>query len=306
MIRLDQNDETPIYRQLVEAIRYEIAAGGFTPADKMPATRALARELGISFHTVRRAYGILAEEGILQTHPGKGFTVIGQASLGKSERMEAGARIMSVALQRMTGLGLDDSEIAYLMEEQRSLLDLDRREKTVIVSATYRELAETALDAASKMPGNSVEILGLDDIDSRVEADVILVPMSALAATKSRHAHAEVVGFLHAYSEDSLMLISALLDRDTLGLITKYPDAIGPISKQIRHLTGFGGQILATSVSAQDIQVETIAAASDLVVHTKGASRRVRKPGSGSWRTLVELNIHLTTSSIERIRNLFR
>ncbi len=306
MIRVDTNDEIPIYRQLVESIRYEIASGVYAPADVMPATRALARELEVSFHTVRRAYGMLVAEGVLETQPGKGFTVVGPTTLGKSERMELGARIVSGALQRMTGLGLDDSEIAYLMEEQRSLLDLDRRGKTVVVAAQYRELAEAALDVASLMSGNSVEIMDLDAIDARVEADVILVPMSALAATKSRNARAEITGFQHTYAEESLMAVSALMDRETLGLITKYPDAIGPMSQQIRLLTGFRGQILAASVSGNDIQVDTIAAASDLVIHTHGASRTVRRLGPGSWRALVELDICLTPSSVERIRNLFR
>ncbi len=306
MIRVDTQDDLPIYRQLVESIRYEIASGVYAPSEVMPATRALARELDVSFHTIRRAYGILVEEGVLASQPGKGFVVVGPAALGKSERMELGARIVSGALQRMTGIGLDDSEIAYLMEEQRSLLDFDQRGKRVVVAAEYQELAEAALEVASLMTGNIVEIMDLESIDARLEADVILVPMSRLASTKSQNARAEVLGFQHAFAEESLMAISALMDRETLGLITRYPDAIGPVSQQIRLLTGFKGQILATAVSGHDIQVDTIAAASDLVIYTKGASRTVRRVGPDSWHALMELDIHLTTSSVERVRNLFR
>jgi len=96
------------------------------------------------------------------------------------------------------------------------------------------------------------------------------------------------------------------MDRETLGLMTKYPDAIGPISLQLRHLTGFKGQILASSVSGQDIHIDTIAAASDLVVHTRGVSRTVRRLDPGAIRAVFELGIQLTPSSVERIRNLFR
>jgi len=306
MIRVDTNDEVPVYRQLVESVRYEIATGAYAPGESMPATRALARDLEISFHTVRKAYGLLVDEGILRAEPGKGFIVVGSTSLGKSERMEVGARIVSSALQRMTSLGLNDSEIAYLMEEQRSLLDLEQRGHVVVIGAAYRELAEVASDVASLTSSNAVRIMDLDAIDARVEADVIMVPISSLGVMKSRNTPAEVTGFQHTYSEDALLAVSSLMDRETLGLMTKYPDAIGPISLQLRHLTGFKGQILASSVSGQDIHIDTIAAASDLVVHTRGVSRTVRRLDPGAIRAVFELGIQLTPSSVERIRNLFR
>src|SRR5919199_99057 len=62
----------PLYRQIYEAIRMAILSGEFVPGKRLAATRALARELGVSRITVLNAYEQLFAEGYLDGKPGAG------------------------------------------------------------------------------------------------------------------------------------------------------------------------------------------------------------------------------------------
>jgi GntR family transcriptional regulator / MocR family aminotransferase len=55
----------PLYRRVYLALKVKIRAGGLGPATKVPSTRALARDLGVSRNTVMLAYEQLAAEGYL-------------------------------------------------------------------------------------------------------------------------------------------------------------------------------------------------------------------------------------------------
>jgi len=55
----------PLYRRVYQALKARIRAGGLGPAARVPSTRALARDLGVSRNTVMLAYEQLAAEGYL-------------------------------------------------------------------------------------------------------------------------------------------------------------------------------------------------------------------------------------------------
>ena len=72
-IRLD--GEGPLFRQLHRALRAGIVDGTVPPGTRLPATRALAAELGVSRTTVLLAYEQLAAEGYLDGRRGSGSFV---------------------------------------------------------------------------------------------------------------------------------------------------------------------------------------------------------------------------------------
>lgn len=75
-IQLDgENPHTPLYRQIYEAIRTAILSGEFHAETKLPATRALAQNLGVSRLTVVNAYEQLFAEGYLEGKQGAGTFV---------------------------------------------------------------------------------------------------------------------------------------------------------------------------------------------------------------------------------------
>ena len=67
----------PLYSRLAEDLRRRIRAGDLPSGARLPSSRAMARQLGISRNTVVTAYEVLACEGLIATRRGSGSRVIG-------------------------------------------------------------------------------------------------------------------------------------------------------------------------------------------------------------------------------------
>jgi DNA-binding transcriptional MocR family regulator len=74
-VTLDREGEDPIYRQLIDSIRLQIESGTLTAGVRLPASRDLAKQLGISRISVVNAYAELRSEGFLSAHAGRGTFV---------------------------------------------------------------------------------------------------------------------------------------------------------------------------------------------------------------------------------------
>ena len=74
-IVLDRAGRLPMHRQLSQRLREAILAGQFPPGTRLPSTRTLATELGVSRTTALAAYEQLRDEGYLDGRVGAGTTV---------------------------------------------------------------------------------------------------------------------------------------------------------------------------------------------------------------------------------------
>ena len=77
MVHLDYRDARPIYSQIVEGFKSQIASGILRNGEKLPSVRELASQLTINPNTIQRAYRELEAEGWIATVPGKGCFVCG-------------------------------------------------------------------------------------------------------------------------------------------------------------------------------------------------------------------------------------
>jgi len=76
MVRLDRAAAEPLHQQLYRQIRDELRSGNFSrSSSRLPSSRALAAELGVSRITVNLAFSELHEEGYLITKTGSGTFV---------------------------------------------------------------------------------------------------------------------------------------------------------------------------------------------------------------------------------------
>lgn len=77
MVHLDYRDARPIYTQISDGFREQIAAGIMEQGEKLPSVRELATQLTINPNTIQRAYRELDLQGWIATVPGKGCFVCG-------------------------------------------------------------------------------------------------------------------------------------------------------------------------------------------------------------------------------------
>lgn len=303
MIEIQHQSNQPVKDQLTSAIRFRIAGGRYRVGERLPATRKLAEQLGISFHTVRKAYQQLEQEGLVEARQGSGYVVLDAAPLDKSARMERGASILGNALQEVVGLGLDEEEISYLMEEQMSLLDEDETTIKVVVVSSFRELSLACARHFEMSYQRVCEAATLNEVSNHPDADLLLVPFPNVKKVLSMNTRADVVGIAAELGEDALAAISRLLDHETLGLVTRYSDAVAPLMAEIRNRTRFSGQVLAVSTEEGDSYLASLVRQSELMVYTAESSRRV-KPFLERARRHVKLTMAPAASTVERVRGL--
>jgi len=109
MIGLRQNDPRPLYLQVKESLRDEIAAGRFKLNEPIPDERTLAADLGLSRMTVRRAMVELAEEGYFERIPGRGTFL--RAGTPVANATPASPAILTLTLAIVSGFErLDPSD----------------------------------------------------------------------------------------------------------------------------------------------------------------------------------------------------
>src|SRR5690606_5471505 len=74
-VALDPGGRRPLGDQLYEQIRDLVLEGRLKPGERLPSTRALAAELGVSRTTTVSAYAQLESEGYLESRTGAGTFV---------------------------------------------------------------------------------------------------------------------------------------------------------------------------------------------------------------------------------------
>ena len=74
-ILIDNRSGTPIYEQIFSQVKAQIVDGSLPEGESLPSIRSLAKDLGISVITTKRAYDELENAGFVYTQPGKGSFV---------------------------------------------------------------------------------------------------------------------------------------------------------------------------------------------------------------------------------------
>ena len=110
--KLDPKSGVPFYRQIIDMIRYGIAAGQLKVGEQLPTVRGLAVDLKVNLNTVTKAYKELEIQNILETQQGTG-TFIGSTKVGidPKERKNKLKSIMQEFLSIALSYGFSKEEI---------------------------------------------------------------------------------------------------------------------------------------------------------------------------------------------------
>ena len=121
---VDPHSGIPVYKQIVDQIRFSVASGLLEPGQEVPSTRALSARLGVNPMTVSKAFGLLEEEGVLVRRPGRPHIVRrreGDAvQASRIEQLEEALRPV-VTKTRQLDVDPEDAVSAFrrLLEDER-------------------------------------------------------------------------------------------------------------------------------------------------------------------------------------------
>lgn len=121
-ISLDNYSDIPIYQQLVDSITAEILSGTLPAGYQLPTLRTLSAETGISQGTIKHAYDLLEQHGLVQKTQGRGTFVRDVLSQPTTSKKEQALAAIDELLDRMR-------ELSFSIQDTRIFLDLKLRER---------------------------------------------------------------------------------------------------------------------------------------------------------------------------------
>lgn len=113
---VDPKSGLPIYLQITEQIRRNVAAGILLPGDQLPSVRELATRLLVNPNTVGKVYRDLERDGLLETRRGQGTFVSAEAvSMAEGERRRLITDQLRAVARDVRAFGLDDEAALDLL-----------------------------------------------------------------------------------------------------------------------------------------------------------------------------------------------
>ncbi len=133
-IHISTSDGVPIYLQIVNQVKYLVAAGRLQPGEELPPIRTLAEQLIINPNTVARAYRELETAGIVTKRRTAGTYVSEHGSpLARQERLKIVTERVDALLAEARQLDVSIEQIVKLIHER------DRTLQTSIAAARGKE-----------------------------------------------------------------------------------------------------------------------------------------------------------------------
>lgn len=118
-LHISPHDGVPIYLQIVNQVKYLVAAGRLAPGDTLPPVRKLAEQLLVNPNTVARAYRELESAGVLQARQGAGvFVKNGSSPLARREQNRILTERIDALLAEARHLDVNVEEVVHLVRQR--------------------------------------------------------------------------------------------------------------------------------------------------------------------------------------------
>ena len=123
-IEITLQDGVPIYRQIVNQVKYQIASGQLEAGEELPPIRTLAERLLVTPNTVVKAYGELEAAGLVYKRRGAGTFVAEDTSpLARKEQRRILTQRADALLAEARQLNFSFHEVMELLEKRQAALD---------------------------------------------------------------------------------------------------------------------------------------------------------------------------------------
>ena len=112
-----QTEGQPIYLQIMRYIKQGLASGIIADGAELPSRRALSALLTVNPNTIQKAYRLLEEEGLVQSHAGAKSYICATEQQRAVLRQELTENELRGMVRNMKGMGLTAKEAAALVEK---------------------------------------------------------------------------------------------------------------------------------------------------------------------------------------------
>lgn len=116
-INLDYQSRIPIYEQIVNNIEKYVAVGILREKSQIPSIRELANNLGINPNTVKKAYDILENKGVIMTISTKGTFILNNTKMVLENKIDKEINLIKDKIRELENMGISKKEIIERIEK---------------------------------------------------------------------------------------------------------------------------------------------------------------------------------------------
>lgn len=117
-MNIEFNNIEPIYIQIVNHIKRQIASSKIQGGDKLPSVRELSIDIKVNPNTIQRAYAELEREELAYTKRGMGKFVTEDEQIVKSLKIDMAKDILLSFIKEMKHLGFKKDEIIKMVSSK--------------------------------------------------------------------------------------------------------------------------------------------------------------------------------------------
>ena len=114
--RLVLDESGPIYLQILRYVKQGIAAGTIENGEELPSRRVVSALLGVNPNTVQKAYRMLEEEGLIQSHTGAKSCVVADDAARSRVRTQLLGQDARAMISAMKQMGVTREEALALLD----------------------------------------------------------------------------------------------------------------------------------------------------------------------------------------------
>jgi len=127
-MEINPSNNTPIFEQITNQVKYSVAVGAVRPGDLLPSIRQLAMDLLINPNTVARAYRDLEREGVLEMRRGLGaYVAPGAVPICKDARRKLISEKVRQVMEEAADASFSMEEIEKLVRQELDRIVRKRR-----------------------------------------------------------------------------------------------------------------------------------------------------------------------------------
>lgn len=114
---IDFNATIPIYIQIMNLVKRDIATGKLKEGEKLPSVREMSENIKVNPNTVQRAYQELERENITFTQRGMGTFVVEDKNKIKILKNELSQEVIAAFINGMRNIGFSDEEMITILKD---------------------------------------------------------------------------------------------------------------------------------------------------------------------------------------------
>lgn len=126
-IHISPSDGVPIYLQIVNQVKYQVASGRLAPGEELPAIRNLAEQLVVNPNTVARAYRELETAGVVEKRRTAGTYVSENGSpLARRERLRILTERVDALLAEARQMNVPVNDVVELVQQRDEAMNREK------------------------------------------------------------------------------------------------------------------------------------------------------------------------------------